>query len=96
MFRCFCNQKVLLNLLGEAEQIDWRRASLDAGSVPAPWSQKTDLNPTDRGKKGLKRHLVVEGKGIPLAVIYILDLGYALIFWRHIPVMLVAFSLQSS
>ena len=27
---------VLLDRLGQAEQIDWRRASLDASSVPAP------------------------------------------------------------
>jgi IS5 family transposase len=29
---------------------------------------ETGKNPTDRGKQGTKRHLVVEGKGIPLAV----------------------------
>lgn len=28
----------------------------------------TGKNPTDRAKKGTKRHLVVDGKGVPLAV----------------------------
>jgi transposase len=28
----------------------------------------TGKNPTDRGKKGTKRHLLVDGKGTPLAV----------------------------
>jgi transposase len=31
--------------------------------------QKTGKNPTDKGKKGTKRHLVSDRKGIPLAVI---------------------------
>jgi transposase len=30
---------------------------------------KTGPNPTDRGKNGSKRHLISDGKGIPLAVI---------------------------
>ena len=30
---------------------------------------KTGANPTDKGKKGTKRHLVSERKGIPLSVI---------------------------
>lgn len=32
--------------------------------------QKTGKNPTDKGKKGSKRHLVVDRKGIPLSVIH--------------------------
>jgi hypothetical protein len=28
----------------------------------------TGKNPTDRGKKGAKRHLLVDGNGTPLAV----------------------------
>lgn len=43
----------LLDQLGEAEQIDWERASLDSASVPAPaGGQKTGPNPTDKGKAG--------------------------------------------
>jgi IS5 family transposase len=32
--------------------------------------QKTGANPTDKGKKGSKRHLVVDREGIPLSVIH--------------------------
>jgi transposase len=32
------------------------------------WGVLTGKNPTDRGKKGTKRHLLVDGKGTPLAV----------------------------
>src|SRR5437762_13266223 len=31
--------------------------------------QETGKNPTDRGKQGTKRHLVVDAHGIPLAVL---------------------------
>ena len=32
------------------------------------WGAKTGPNPTDRGKNGSKRHLIVDGHGTPLAV----------------------------
>jgi transposase len=32
------------------------------------WGVLTGKNPTDRGKKGTKRHVLVDGKGTPLAV----------------------------
>src|SRR5438270_6013542 len=32
------------------------------------WGVLTGKNPTDRGKKGTKRHLLVDGKGTPLAL----------------------------
>ncbi len=32
------------------------------------WGAKTGPNPTDRGKNGSKRHLIVDGRGIPLAI----------------------------
>ena len=36
---------------------------------PSPfWGTKTGPNPTDRGKNGSKRHLIVDGQGIPLAI----------------------------
>jgi IS5 family transposase len=39
--------------------------------VPAPGGcQKTGPNPTDRGKSGSKRHIVVDRNGIPLAVMH--------------------------
>ena len=32
------------------------------------WGDHTGPNPTDRGKKGCKRHVIVEAKGLPLVV----------------------------
>ena len=61
--------KKLFNRLAEADQIDWERASLDSSSVEQPpGGQKTGKNPTDKGKQGSKRHIVVDTGGIPLAV----------------------------
>src|SRR3712207_4934587 len=60
----------LLDRLGEADQIDWERASLDSSSVAAPGGQQTGPNPTDKGKQGSKRHVVVDRDGVSLAVIH--------------------------
>ena len=60
----------LLDRLGEADQIDWSRASLDSASMAAKkGGELTGPNPTDRGKPGSKRHLVVDRTGIPLAAL---------------------------
>ena len=59
----------LLDKLGGADAIDWSRASFDSASVPAPaGGEQTGPNPTDRGKAGTKHHLLVDGRGTPLAV----------------------------
>src|SRR5260370_30311324 len=56
--------------LAQADRIDWDRAALDSAAVPATrGGQETGKNPTDRGKQGTKRHLVVDAHGIPLAVL---------------------------
>jgi len=61
--------RTLLDRLGEADRINWELAALDSASVPAPGGgEKTGSNPTDRGKRGSKRHRVVDGAGIPLAM----------------------------
>ncbi|MBA2597522.1 MAG: IS5 family transposase [Chloroflexia bacterium] len=61
--------ETLLNWLGDAAAIDWNRASLDSVSVPGKkGGEQTGRNPTDRGKRGSKYHLVVDRNGIPLAV----------------------------
>ena len=62
--------RALLDRLGRAGLIDWSRCSLDAASLPAKaGGAATGPNPTDRGKPGSKRHLVVDRRGIPLAVL---------------------------
>ncbi|WP_425387890.1 IS5 family transposase [Deinococcus pimensis] len=61
---------VLLNQLHALGLVDLSRSSLDSASVPRP--QRGDLtgrNPTDRGKLGTKRHLIVDRQGLPLAVL---------------------------
>src|SRR5438105_15494102 len=65
----------LLNRLREADRIDWSRASIDSASVPAKGGARDQAvaeeigpNPTDRGKPGSKRHVVVDRHGTPLAI----------------------------
>jgi transposase len=60
---------VLLDWLTRYEQIDWSRAVMDACSVRAVFGGlQTGPNPTDRSKLGSKRHLICDGRGIPLAI----------------------------
>ena len=61
--------RILLDRLGWANAIDWRRACLDSASVPAKrGGERTGPNPTDRGRPGSKRHVITDARGIPLAV----------------------------
>ena len=46
--------RVLLEHLSEAEQLDWTRASLDAGSVPAPGGRSDGSQPDRSPKIGLE------------------------------------------
>jgi len=60
----------LLDLLGRAGLIDWSRCALDTASLAAKGGgDQVGPNPTDRGKPGSKRHLVMDRQGIPLAVL---------------------------
>ena len=48
--------------------IQWTWQALDSKSVAAPLGgEQTGKNPTDRGKLGSKRHILVDGRGAPLA-----------------------------
>jgi len=50
--------------------IRWRWQAIDSKSVPAPLGgEKTGKNPTDRGKLGSKRHILVDQRGAPLAIV---------------------------
>jgi transposase len=61
--------QVVLNWLGDLDATDWSRASLDSISVRAKrGGEHTAPNPTDRGKAGSKYHLLVDRRGVPLAV----------------------------
>jgi Transposase DDE domain len=59
----------LLNRLACDGGIDWSRAIVDSCSVRAVCGgTETGPNPTDRAKRGSKRHLICDGQGVPLAV----------------------------
>jgi transposase len=59
----------LLDWLARDDQIDWSRAVVDSCSIRAVCGgDRTGPNPTDRAKRGSKRHLICDGRGIPLAV----------------------------
>ena len=50
--------------------IEWEWQVMDSAMTKAPLGEEgTGPNPTDRGKKGTKRSLLTEGKGISLAVV---------------------------
>jgi transposase len=50
--------------------IDWRWMSLDGAMTKAPLGgQKTGPNPTDRGKKGTKRSVLTDRRGVPVGVV---------------------------
>ncbi len=50
-------------------KIGWKWQSIDAKNCPAPLGgEQTGRNPTDRGKRGSKIHILVDKRGVPLAV----------------------------
>lgn len=54
----------------ELKGIEWSWLSIDGSMIKAPLAQDTvGPNPTDRGKRGTKRHVLVDGRGVPLAVV---------------------------
>ena len=61
--------RALLDRLGRANAIDFGCCPWTA----PPWRRKggelTGPNPTDRGKQGSKRHVLVDASGVPLALL---------------------------
>jgi transposase len=58
-----------LDWLARDDQIDWSRAVVDSCSIRAVYGgDQTGPNPTDRAKRGSKRHLICDGRGVPLAI----------------------------
>lgn len=54
----------------ELKGIDWKWQAADGAITKAPLGgEKTGKNPTDRGKTGTKRSLLVNGQGLPLGVV---------------------------
>lgn len=61
--------EMLLAELNGADKIDWSRALVDSATTKAPsGGEKTGPNPTDRRKLGSKVHVLVDAKGISLAI----------------------------
>jgi putative transposase len=59
-----------LNAYDELTGIQWEWQAVDGAMTKAPFGRAaTGANPTDRGKKGVKRSLLTDGAGIPLAVV---------------------------
>jgi transposase len=64
-FRLF---QVLLNHLEGAGKIDWARAAVDCTFARAFGGvEGSGKTPTDRGRPGVKHHVLVDAQGIPLA-----------------------------
>ncbi len=54
----------------ELRGIEWAWQAADGAMTKAPFGgAATGPNPTDRGKRGVKRSLLTDGAGIPLAVV---------------------------
>jgi putative transposase len=53
----------------ELQGIDWQWLSMDGAMTKAPLGgKKTGRNPTDRGKRGVKRSLLTDGHGVPIGL----------------------------
>jgi transposase len=61
--------QLLLEKLDEAGKLDWSRAAGDSSFARAFGGvEASGNNPTDRGRPGVKQHVLVDGPGIPLAM----------------------------
>ena len=61
--------KALVRFYGRKRHIRWKWQSIDSKSCPAPLGgDSTGKNPTDRGKRGSKVHILVDARGAPLAL----------------------------
>ena len=60
--------QVLLAELHAADRVEWSRAVADSSYLQAKkGGSKVGPSPVDRGRRGSKHHLLVDGGGIPLA-----------------------------
>lgn len=59
----------LLRFYGRKQKVQWKWQSIDSKMVPSPLGgSATGANPTDRGKRGAKIHLLVDQRGAPLSL----------------------------
>jgi putative transposase len=61
--------QALLRFYDRRRRIRWQWQAIDSRSCAAPLGgEATGKNPTDRAKRGAKLHILVDGRGAPLAV----------------------------
>ena len=61
---------IALETYDRLKGLDWEWISIDGALTKAPLGgEATGKNPTDRAKRGTKRSLMTEAKGIPIAVV---------------------------
>ncbi|MEQ8675284.1 MAG: hypothetical protein RLP44_08355 [Aggregatilineales bacterium] len=61
--------KLMVKFYNQLCKIKWEWQSIDSKSVPAPLGgSETGKNPTDRGKKSAKLHILVDHRVMPLSV----------------------------
>jgi putative transposase len=62
--------RIMVKFYAKKRTIKWKWQSIDSKSCPAPLGgEQTGKNPTDRGKRGSKIHILVDQRGAPLAVV---------------------------
>ena len=62
--------RAVLDRLGEADKLDWSRASLDSASVPAKrGARKRAATPPTAASPGPSATWMVDGRGVPLAAL---------------------------
>jgi putative transposase len=61
--------QTMVRFYARERRVSWKWQAIDSKSVPSPLGgEATGPNPTDRGKRGAKIHLLVDERGAPLAV----------------------------
>ncbi len=61
--------RVLPDKLRGADKLDFSRVVVDSSPVCVVHGGGPGLNPTDRPNAGIKRHLLVDARGVPVNVI---------------------------
>lgn len=62
--------RIMVKFYAKKRKIKWKWQAIDSKACPAPLGgEQTGKNPTDRGKRGSKIHILVDQRGAPLAVV---------------------------
>jgi len=61
--------RIMVRYYARERKVGWKWQSVDSKMVSSPLGgEETGKNPTDRGKRGAKIHLLVDERGAPLAI----------------------------